>query len=323
MFDFDRIMFPTERDPGVLARLIPEEDIYPTQKSDLEVLLDQFFMLERLAEGSRRIDEHSLFTKIDWQTPPDGIEAECFGPSGLPVHESWEPSRLAGWLSLEEERWSPRSAAPNATIRYPSTGDSPVKILAMKDEISATLAERAKLRGGSVNWILVDASPSAPLTRWLELVWDGLRRWPYSSPDVAQALATVVEYGMLVDRQPTAHHDVELAQRLAERCLGSAMEIEIGIEDESYTRGFVNSDLLLQAVRQDFRNFVTDDWRPRIKSVRHVLQVVSNPKRALVFDRLQSLFCTQVVPTQVVLRDEKSGKARLYNLARAISIGLP
>ena len=38
-FNFDRIIFPTERDSDVLSKLIPEEDIYPTQKSDLEILL--------------------------------------------------------------------------------------------------------------------------------------------------------------------------------------------------------------------------------------------------------------------------------------------
>jgi len=323
MFDFDRIVFPTERDPAVLARLIPEEDVYPTQKSDLEVLLDQFFMLERMADGSRMIDKLSMFHKMHWQAPADGIEAECFGPSGLPVHESWEPSRLVGWLSPEAEHWQPRSAAPSVTIRYPLTGDSSAKVLGMKDQISATFAGHTKLQGGSVNWILVDASPAAPLTRWLELAWDGLRRWPYSPTDVAQALATVVEYGMLVNRQPAALSDTGLARQLAERCLGGAIEIEIGIEDGSYARGFVNTDLLWQAVRPDFGNFLTDAWSPQIRSVRHVLQVASNPKRALIFDRLISLFCTQVVPTQVVLRDETSGKARLYNLARATKIGLP
>ncbi len=194
----------------------------------------------------------------------------------------------------------------------------------MQDQIAAIFARDPTLRKGPVKWNLLDAPLAAPLIRWMELAWDGLRRWPYSSADVAQALATVVEYGMLVHRQSTARHDIVLARQFAERCLGGETEaVEIGMEDGSYTRGFVNSDLFWQAVRPDFGNFLTDDWRPQITSVRHVLQAASNPKRALVFDRLQSLFCTQIVPTQTVLRDETSGMARLYNLARAISIGLP
>lgn len=321
VFDFDRIVFPTERDPAVVKGLIPEEDIYPAQKSDLEILLDQFFMLERMDEGSRLADELSMFTKIQWEAPSDGIEHECFGPGGLPVHESWQPNRMAEWLSPEEERWSARSGAPKATIRYPSIGESPTKIQVMKDQISAAFAEHAELRRGPVSWILLDAS-AAPLTRWIELAWDGLRRWPYSSTDIAQALATVVEYGMLIDGQLTARQDAELARQLAERCFGPAIEIEIGMEDGSYTRGFVNSDLLWQAVRKDFGDLLTNDWRPQISGVLHVLQIASNPKRVFVFDRLQTLFCTQVVPTQVVLRDEMSGKARLYSLARATSLGL-
>ena len=51
-FGFDRIVFPTERDPSVLSKPISVQDIYPTQKSDLEVLIDQFFMLETMSEGT-------------------------------------------------------------------------------------------------------------------------------------------------------------------------------------------------------------------------------------------------------------------------------
>ncbi len=103
IFNFDRIVFPTERNPAVLARLIPEEDIYPTQKSDLEIHPDQYFMLERVHENTRLFLESSPIDVIHLETLPDGIETACFGARGLPVHESWEPGRLAEWLNLEEE----------------------------------------------------------------------------------------------------------------------------------------------------------------------------------------------------------------------------
>ncbi len=45
-YECDRIVFPTEKNPAVLAKLIPIQDIYPTQKSDLEILLDQYFMIK-------------------------------------------------------------------------------------------------------------------------------------------------------------------------------------------------------------------------------------------------------------------------------------
>ncbi|MDM0002809.1 FRG domain-containing protein [Variovorax sp. J22P240] len=321
-FDFDRIVFPTPRDRATLERLDPEADIYPTQKSDLEMLLDQYFMLETIEKGSRRIRELDFFTPIHVQGLANGIEGECFGPGGLPIHESWEPDRLAEWLTLGGENWRPQSTAPGVMIHYPAGDDSHAKIATMKDQCSAILSKNPSLRTGPVHWSLLGIPPEARLTRGTDLVWDGLRRWPYSDSDVAQALATAIEFGMLVNEQPTARHDVELARQLAEQCFGCAVEIEIEIEDGSYSRGFFNESQLSQLVRQDFAGFLTNDWRPRIRGIRAVLQVASDPKRVLVFHRLNSLFCTQFVPTQVVLRDELSGKARLYNLARTARIGL-
>ena len=319
VFDFDRIVFPTERNPAVLASLIPKEDIYPTQKSDLEVLLDQYFMLERIEEGHCELQK--LFGgALTFEAPPDGIEAECFRSGGLPIHESWEPARLAEWFQPDREDWRAASTAPEVTIRYPSVGESPAKILALESQLSMTFVDRPDLRSGPVRWSLLDMSSPAWLTRSLELLWDGLRRWPYDGNDIPGALAMVIEYGMLVEQQPTARQDPELAWRLAEQCIGSALEVEIGLEDGSYTRGFASSKLLRQAVREDFVDFLTAYWRPQIKNIHHILQVASNIRRVMVFNRLRTLFSTQIVPTQVVLRDEDSGKARLYNLTRATSI---
>jgi len=101
------------------------------------------------------------------------------------------------------------------------------------------------------------------------------------------------------------------------------VEIEVRIEDDSYTRGWVSADRLRKAVRADFEAHLEDEWRPQIKSARNVLQIAADPRRALDFARFQSLFCTQFVATQVVLRDDRSGKARLFNPARAVRIGLP
>ena len=110
---------------------------------------------------------------------------------------------------------------------------------------------------------------------------------------------------------------------LADQCLGKAIEVEITMEDGSHTRGYANQQRLRNAVRDDFHSFLTDEWRPEINQIRHILQLAFDPARVFAFDRLKSVFCTQIVPAQVVLRDEASGKVRLYNPARAIRLGLP
>lgn len=322
-FGFDRIIFPTERDPSVLERLIPRQDIYPTQKSDLEILLDQFFMLERMAEGSKAAAQGD-WTRVRLEGPVDGIEAECFDERGLPVHQSWDRARLVDWLDVEREDWIPASAAPEVSVQYPSANGSPEKIDVLRRQILESLTTHPSLRKGPVKWLLIGAPGEiAPIVRAMDLVWDGVRRWPYDSNDVAQALATAIEYGVLVGQTPAARREPRVAQRLAEQCIGDVIETEIAMQDGSYTRGYANARLLFQTIRDDFVSFLREHWRPQITDIRHVVQIASSPTRALVFDRLKSIFCTQIVPTQVVLRDEASGKARLYNAARAVRLGLP
>ncbi len=327
IFGFDRIVFPTERNPAVLARLIAEEDIYPSQKSDLEILLDRYFMLRIMREGSEMMEEMARDSGIviqHMEAAPYGIEAECFGSAGLPEHDSWQASRLAGWLGPVTEEWRPASAAVNLSIRYPSGGSSPEKIHNLQRQILEVLLLNQTPRSGPVKWTVRDVPvASPPIGRMMELVWDGLRRWPYNSSEIAQALATVIEYGVLVAQKPEALYDPLVAQTLAVQCLGDVLEIEVGAEDSSYTRGYANRELLRRAVRDDFFAFLTDHWRSQITEIQHILQIAFDPRRAFVFDRLQSLYCTQVVPTQVVIRGEGSGKARFYNPARATTLGLP
>jgi hypothetical protein len=326
-FGCDRIVFPTERNPTVLASLSAVEDIYPTQKSDLEMLLDQFFMLEKMAEGTRMLEELARDGGISTlrQSPiSDGIEAECFGRNGLPEHESWNRSVLTEWHQPEREDWRPVTGAPCVHIAYPSRPCAQDRLNALQEQLAHALRRNPQLRRSPVKWMLSGLPSGSPrVTRALELVWDGIRRWPYSPDDIVQALATVIEYGELVAQEPDACQYQAVAHKLAQQCFGDAVEVEVGVQDSSYTRGYAAKGALREAVREDFFSFVADQWRPQIKDVRHILQIAFNPRRTFVFDRLKSVFCTQIVPTQVVLRDENSGKARLYNLSRATTIGLP
>ncbi|HYK89188.1 MAG TPA: hypothetical protein VE398_10485 [Acidobacteriota bacterium] len=53
------------------------------------------------------------------------------------------------------------------------------------------------------------------------------------------------------------------------------------------------------------------------------MQVANVPDRIFDFEALTRVFVRQIVPTQVVLRGEQSGKARIYNIALAMTVGLP
>jgi hypothetical protein len=103
----------------------------------------------------------------------------------------------------------------------------------------------------------------------------------------------------------------------------STVEVEIAMADGSYTRGWAASHDLNAAVRDDFSLYLNDQWRHQIDSIWSILQVSIVPQRTFVFERLATVFARQIVPTQVVHRGSQTGKARLYNPARATQLGLP
>lgn len=121
IYDFDRIYFPAQRS----ITLIPEEDVYPKQKSDLEILLDQYFMIERLAEGNQFLAEtiDKFAVRVQAKGLPEGIEKACFGKAGLPVLNSWSEVNLQAWREPTPGRWSEYSKAPRVGIELPPLED--------------------------------------------------------------------------------------------------------------------------------------------------------------------------------------------------------
>jgi hypothetical protein len=319
IYAFDRIFFPAEPDAG----LIPVEDVYPKQQSDLEILLDQFFMLETAREGSARMQQllhdHQVIRLQDF--PDDGIESECFKQAGLPVLNSWNEANLGAWQTPAPELWSKFSEAPQVEIEVNIDDRDPKpEIARLAAQIGSELTNRP-LRNGPVIWTChryphVSAS--------LGLYWDGVRRWPYSTDDLPEGLALTAVCAAFYERTPAAQLDGNAQKRLAELCLGgSVIEVEIAMSDRSYTRGFATREDLADAVRSDFASHLREEWQSQIVQIQHILQVAPVPSRVFDFAKLSRVFIRQIVPTQVVLRGQETGKARLYNLARAKRIGLP
>lgn len=317
IFGFDRIVFPAARSERILDGVVPVEDIYPPQKSELEILLDRFFMAEILAED-RLKDLKDIARVVSIETPPDGIEAECFESGHLPVHLSWEESQLGGWLAPVAEGWQPMSQAERVTIDVPAGIDPPAQIEAVAAQVLEAAGHRLDQ---PIRWAV--AAHDEEVAEGVSLIWDGLRRWPFAVEDVARGVGFAAVLGALVAAEPRARHLMHLAEALAERCLGDPVEVEIGMADNTYTRGYASGERLTWALRPDFGDYLTEVWRPQIRTGYQAIQVARVPSRVFVFERLASVFAREVAPTQVVLRGLGTGKARLFNPAQAVAIGLP
>lgn len=327
VFDFDRICFPANVPDAEAARLIAVEDIYPSQKSELEMLMDQYFMLEQMAAFTEAIHQEA-FHVVNVESFPAGFAAECFGPAGLPEHDSWSSSHLAEWLRLAPETWVPISRAPVIHLKWPEPGDPPTQRRLIARYLLDEIERIVDCRLGPLRWDVVGSNVDQyvePISTAMTLLWDGLRRWPFTSADLAEGLATAAVFAQMVAVSTSARGNGEVAGDLAARCLGSdaSIEVEIGMSDGSYTRGHASVSALMAAVRDDFASYLRDEWKSQLDSIRSVLQFANAPRRIFRFDLLTHVFACQIAPAQVVLRGTDSPRARLYNPAQATTIGLP
>lgn len=175
-YPFDRIVFPYDHD----AVVVPNEDIYPERKSDLETLLDHYFMQERVEADPLEdvLEAHRI------ELAPVSVGAFRVDP--LPELRSWNEAILRPWVVTEPEKWSTVRSEETIVLRVDEAADFSQQRLRVSAEVSERLASDATLRASLLKWSVDVASDEGQtdlgprLEQALALLWDGLRRLPYT-----------------------------------------------------------------------------------------------------------------------------------------------
>lgn len=320
IYDFDRILFPNTHPLGGFRR----EDVYPERKSYLEILLDQYFMNERLLEGERAWKPEGI-EQLVFETPASGCDPDVF-PNGIPEHPSWANDALRPWLELRAEPFNKVRTSVSCHISVPDPQDAPRLVREVSEQLQHDLFGSAGIRGKLVGWnVQLKAEYGLPsnfesrLAPKLAQLWDGLRRLPYTDEDISIGIGQCVAFAVALGgnfRNPDNHH----WERAAHDCLTKPVEIEFGADDGSYSRGYASQGGLAAAIRPDIVSYVADQWRKQVaNNVRGILQTAWTPQKTFDFAHLTPLFAREIAPYQVLARDT----AIFYSPARLVSFGLP
>ena len=318
LYDFDRIYFPkTRRYP-----MIHPEEVYPTRKSHLEILLDQYFMNERLIEGSWEPPEN--VQRIMVEALNGGFDPDVF-PTGIPRHSSWGEDLLREWIALPPEQLGSVRTAVNFHIDVPHPEHPEMTIQRVSDQLLRDLIPLTGIRKNLVNWTIKARGESLPskvienLPPRLNRLWDGLRRLPHRDEDLCAGIAMCVALGVAL-RGDFDSSEGSRWDEAATQCLHEPREVEFGALDGSYSRGFVSSRNLAAAVRSDIAAFAVAQWKEMVRSnVGLILQTAWTPSQAFDFGRLAPLFAREIAPYQVLARE----MAVFYSPARLDKLGLP
>jgi len=321
IYDLDRIIFPYTS----AVREPLEEIIYPKRKSQLEILLDQYFMNEELIEGDRRMRVSGI--QSFWLPSPADKYAPDLIAGGLPpCPNSWESTVLATWQVIIPESYTAALTSEIWELCIESVKNANEQMETISAQIQTRLKNRGDVaRHSLISWsVRVDGSAISDKDRQaiahaLQNLWDGLRRLPYTSKQISDGMACCAALGLEWISLP--QHDQYDWERTCLRIFPDAMEVEFGSEDGSYSRAYVSQAALRSAVRDDIGKFLNPAHKNDI--IGHIsclLQAIWRPDRLFEHDDLCDLFATRIAPVQVWMR---VGSAIFYAPTRLDSFGLP
>ncbi len=189
VYDFDRILFPAAHRADDVTRA----RMYPPRKSQLEILLDQYFLNERLIDGDRNIKAANWdIVTIDVDAiAPDGIDPDAIDPA-IPVLPSWDGTTLSRWRSTYDERLADVQRGKVIWLTIDPDADPGAVAAHVRAEVAAKIAGGDASRAALVDWRVDLGDPGAGaqdlagvLEAALDWLWDGLRTLPHNDEDLA------------------------------------------------------------------------------------------------------------------------------------------
>lgn len=321
IYNFDRILFPNTKPYSGISRA----HIYPDRKSNLEILLDQYFMNEQLIKAEQYVRRDNA-TTIYVRMPTEGFDPDVF-PQGLPNHSSWSDATLAEWLKPPQENFFNVLTDQVCKLRVNPDHDLLALAADIAGQITRDLTPFSAYRTRLINWTLEVSTNSLPpdfaseMSTRIARLWDGLRYLPHSDEDIAAGIGMCVAYAVAL-RGDFRNINAAYWEQAANRIFPDPMEVEFGVDDGSYSRGFVSEKKLLAAVRNDLGEFLAPQYRDQILGNPYgTIQTSWNPRCTFVFSALAPVFAREVAPFQVLMRSATS--AIFYSPARLRSLGLP
>ncbi len=309
----DSIVFPQSGLPSYPSK----DDVCPKRKSQLELLLDSFFMADAFSGWHERV--RTVFPEAKFfhaKAPPNRVEPEFFVGGTLRAMPCWRTKALLAWQAITKEPLR-ETLLGEIGLRIDLRMEPDVLRKCVAFGVLRALEIDPTLRKKAVRWVLLPQKRlQEKLSRSLDWLWNGMRTLPYSNEDIAEAAGLC----FALHRLGFSEADRESAEQIASELLGKSVRVEFGAWEGSFGRGFASMADLRDAVRDDIEKRMNARHRKHAQNIQPLLQMCSSPRRLFKFDRFVHVFGRQVIPTQV-LRPE--GEASFFSPARLEGFGLP
>lgn len=293
----------------VHAEICSRDEIYPVEKSHLEVLLDQYFLIDSYPERQRQLTE-------SWGPPIASLSEEdvrqeqmTYFKSGKQPqpHRSWMSKSAQTWLLEPNEHFGADVRSRSVTITVSDGEYEPQLAEKLELELLNNLTPKQGAKRDSIDWKVVfpngqeaynspegmtptkDEWAEFKISEMVDAIYSGMRNLPYSHEQVARAIARyimMVQFGCY-----------------------SVIEQTEGLEFDGggfNCRGFCSRKNVVAALREDFFDLI-DPSRLNDEGLldfRDTLFVARQPKSSYDFDKFLDLFVDDLIPSHAAVAIE-------------------
>ena len=326
-YPFHCLLFPASVGPEPSRA---RSAVYPEKKSDLELMLEQWFWHEEASAGTRllreMLDQSAVPFEVLKMEPTDGIGlTSILRPQ---AHPSWA-GRERTWLRATE-RFDTVLPRPGDTFRVDLRPDMSLDAVRSLVATLLPLDSLADQRTRSADWrVLVDDAIDPAAAEKLARQWDALRIDGYSDAQIVASFTASIsllalQLGLIAgwpsdSGHLTRGHDIEPLTTL----FGCDLLVEFtGLV--GYSRALVSAAELQSAVREDIDRYLPahlyDGCGTTPAERMHQLLIgIHRPSLLFDFTRFADVYVRQVVPMSVIFRSDHP----LYPVLHLQTFGVP
>lgn len=287
----------------------PTECIYPVDKSHLEVLLDQYFLIDSYPERNQRLEEFfGSVISISADSVKKAVES-FFKDKVIPRdHESWGTSDAAQWLVEPDEQYNQHVMSVDAQLTFPKLDELRNFEAALEGQLIELLRNDDPKMRGSLQWSVVDDEGHSLYVNQEGITNDGSDEFTeFSVAEMVSAIYSGMRY-----LPYEAHH---ISRAIVRYFTMLSFDVHKMIKDYEGVefsgggvrgRGFASKNRIRESLRDDFFELIdpkkfnskgTMDFRDVLLASRFV-------RSSYQFDKFVELVVEDLIPSQAAVAVE-------------------
>lgn len=287
LYPFGKIIFPHDD----LPINVQATDVYPTDKSELEILLDNYLAAERTNEGAKRLEKFAKTNGIPVTHLPTQSHYQYV--KSRKKHISWQLANTKAW-EYKMKVILCKTTSVGFVFQVESSNDFQKDTIQITKQLSLLFKEYNITKRKCIEPHIfftpqLRNRKTAGLTnRSVKNIWDGMRYLPYTRMQIIRAIST---YLILASYQFVKKRDLQ-------KWFPDSILIEMSDVFDTPSRCLVSRKGLLKAIRDDMPDILVDSL-PKTKAT-EILLYIQKAKVVFNFSQLTTLFAKEIIPFQII-----------------------